>query len=167
MDQRKPSKDEQDFVRVVKIATALGMGLMAGFLFSLKQVHPSIRLEFGFGTVVAFTLTAIFSWMFCGVLFRSEFDEGDSAHAARVRKRRVARWIVFFVTVSSLATAGAFLYSLKDISSESRREVIQGTLMAVVVLFIGGFLIYKAVHFFEEQDRISLEDKDDERDRDS
>ena len=43
MDQRKPTKDEQDFVRVVKIATALGLGLMAAFLYSLKQSFRCIR----------------------------------------------------------------------------------------------------------------------------
>ena len=157
MDPRKPTRDEQDFVRVVKLATALGMGLMAAFLFSLKQVHPAIRLEFGVGTLLAFSITAVFSWMFCGVLFRGEFGEGDSAQAAAMRKRRVARWILFFVTACSLATVGAFIYSLKDVSSESRRDVVEGTLLAVGVLSVGGFLIHKAVRFFEEQDKISLD----------
>src|SRR2546427_1033486 len=54
MTPHKPSKDEQDFVRVVKVAAALGLGLLAAFLYSIKQVHPSLRLEFTFGTVAAF-----------------------------------------------------------------------------------------------------------------
>jgi hypothetical protein len=157
MDPRKPTRDEQDFVRVVKLATALGMGLMAAFLFSLKQVHPAIRLEFGFGTLFAFLITGVFSWVFCGVLFRGEFGEGDSAQAAAIRKRRVARWILFFVSACSVATVGAFIYSLKDVSSESRRDVVEGTLLAVAVLSLGGFLIHKAVRFFEEQDKVNIE----------
>ena len=157
MASHKPTKDEQDFVRVVKISTALGMGVMATFLYSLKQVHPSIRLELGFGSAITFVATAIFSWIFCAVLFRGEFDGGDSAHAATIRKRRVGRWIIFFVTVSGLATGGAFLYSLKDVSAESRREVIEGTGLAALVLTLGGFLIHKAVRFFEEQDKVATE----------
>ena len=63
MDQRKPTKDERDFVWVVKAASALGLGLMAAFLYSLKQVHPSIRLELTFGSAVTLIITAVFSWI--------------------------------------------------------------------------------------------------------
>ena len=166
MDPHKPTKDEQDFVRVVKIATALGLGVMAAFLYSLKQVHPTIRLELGLGTVLAFLITAAFSWIFCGVLFQGEFDEGDYANAAALKKRRIVRWIIFFIVISGLATAGAFLYSLKDLSAESRREVIEGTGIATLVLAVGGLLIHKAVRFFEEQDKVNLAERRDEEDRD-
>jgi drug/metabolite transporter (DMT)-like permease len=164
MDPHKPTKDEKDFVRVVKFATALSLGVMAAFLYSLKGVHPAIRLEFGLGTVLAFLITAAFSWLFCGVLFKGEFNEGDSAGTAALKKRRVTRWIIFFIVVSGLATAGAFLYSLKDVSAESRRDVIEGAGIATVVLTIGGFFIHKAVRFFEEQDKVSLEDRHEDED---
>ncbi len=164
MDQRKPTKDEQDFVRVVKIAVALGLGVMASFLYSLKQVHPSIRLDLSFGSLLVFLLTAGFSWAFCGVLFKGEFSEDGSAQALARRKKQVWRWLVFFLAVSGAATLGAFLYSLKDVSAESRRDVLEGTAIAVVVLMVGGFLIHKAVRFFEEQDKVGLEDPDEEKD---
>jgi high-affinity Fe2+/Pb2+ permease len=166
MDPHKPTKDERDFVRLVKIATAFGLGVMAAFLYSLKQVHPAIRLEFSPGTVLAFLMTAGFAWIFCGVLFKGEFDEGDYANAAALKKRRIMRWIIFFLVVSGLTTAGAFLYSLKDVSAESRREVIEGTGIAALVLGVGGVLIHKAVRFFEEQDKVNLAERHDDEDRD-
>jgi len=166
MDPHKPTKNEQDFIRVVKFATAFALGVMAAFLYSLKQVHPTIELEFTAGTVLAFLIIAAFSWLFCGVLFKGEFNEGDTARAVAFKKRRVARWIVFFIVFSGLATAGAFLYSLKDVSAENRREVIQGASIAAVVLVIGGFLIHKAVRFFEEQDKASLEESHKDQDHD-
>src|SRR5258706_11737739 len=126
MDPHKPTKDEQDFVRVVKFATAFSLGVMAAFLFSLKQVHPAIRLDFTLGTVLAFLITAVFSWLFCGVLFQGAFNEGDSAGAAALKKRRVARWILFFRVVSALAASGACLYFPKDFSSHNRRQVFAG-----------------------------------------
>ena len=49
-----------------------------------------------------------------------KFDEGDSAQAAALKKRRVTRWVIFFIVVSSLLTAGAFLYSLKDLAADIR-----------------------------------------------
>jgi hypothetical protein len=166
MDPHKPTKDERDFVGVVKFATALSLGVMAGFLYSLKQVHPTIELECNLGTALAFLITAVFSWLFCGVLFRGEFNKGDSAGAAALTKRRVTRWIVFFFVVSGLAMAGAFLYSLKNVSAQSRREVIEGAGIATVFLTIGGFLIHKTVRFFEEQDKVSLEQRHEDEDHD-
>ncbi len=168
MNQHKPTKDERDFVKVVQAGTALALGVMAAFLYSLKQVHPSIRLEFTIGTVIAFLVTAVFSWMFCGVLFKGEFNEGDTVQSAAIKKRRVVRWTIFFIVVSGLATGGAFLYSLKDVSSQNRREVMEGAGLAVAVLTAGGFLIHKSVRFFEEQDRVNLEmNREDDDSEDS
>jgi len=163
MDSRKPTKDERDFVWVVKAASALGLGLMAAFLYSLKQVHPSIRLEITVGTGIAFLGTAVFTWLFCGILFKGEFNEDGSEQASGRRRKQVTRWIIFFLTASTLATIGAFVYSLKDIAADSRRDVIQGTVIAVIVLTGGGVLIHKAVKFFEEQDKASLEQHEREK----
>ena len=169
METHKPTKDERDFVQVVKFGTALGLGLMAAFLYSLKQVHPHIVIEFTLGTVLAFLITAAFSWAFCGVLFKGEFNEDGTAQTAIVRKRRVTRWVVFFIVVSGLTTGGAFLYSLKNVSADTRREVLLGGGFAVVVLSMGGYFIHKAFRFFEEQDRISVElqrEEDERQERD-
>lgn len=165
MAMHKPTKDEQDFVRIVKVGTALGLSVLTGFLYSLKQVHPVMVFEFGLGTVLSSLAAAVFSWLFCGVLFKTEFDEGDTAQSAAIKKRRMTRWVIFFLVVSAISGAGVFLYSLKDVSAESRREVIQGTGIAVFVLTIGGFLIHKTVVFFEEQDRINLALEREEKER--
>jgi hypothetical protein len=98
------------------------------------------------------------------VLFKGEFSEGDAAGGAALKQRRVTRWMLWFAIVSGLATVGAFVYSLKDVAADSRREVLQGTGIAVVVLSIGGFLIHKTVRFFEEQDKVNLAARQDEED---
>jgi hypothetical protein len=153
-------KDDRDFFQIVKVGTGLAMGSMAAFLYSLKQVHPAIQLKFTLGTVVIFFLVGAFSWKFCGVLAKSVNErEGPE------KKRFIVRWLIFFVTLSSLGTIAAFIYALKDVSGESRRDVIEGTLIAVFVLAIGGWLIYKAFRFFEEQSEIELENQRDEHER--
>ena len=43
---------------------------------------------------------------------------------------------------------------------------MQGAGMAVVVLTFGGFLIHKTVRFFEEQDKLNLDNKREEDERD-
>ncbi len=158
-----PSGNERDLVQVIKVGTALSMGLMAAFLFSLKQVHPSIELRFGIGTVAAFVIAWAISWRFCTVLTRS--DDGSATD----RRKFVVRWMVGFMSVAGLGTLAAFGYALKDVSATSRWDVIEGTGLAVLVLSIGGTLIYKAFQFFEEQSEIELEQqrRDHEADEES
>ena len=72
------NKNERDFIFVVKAGTALSMGLMAAFIYSLKSVHPNIQISFTLGTVAAFLIAAVASWKFCAVLYRDETGEaGD------------------------------------------------------------------------------------------
>jgi hypothetical protein len=127
------------------------MGLMAGFLFSLKQVHPTIEFRFGWGTVAAFLITAAVSWKFCDVIARPDNN------AQPGERRFVVRWMVGFIGLSSLGTIAAFAYSLRNVSSASRWEVIEGTGIALAVLSVGAWLIVKVFKFFEEQSAAELE----------
>jgi hypothetical protein len=156
---QKPPNNERDFMRVVKIGTSLSMGMMAAFLVSLKQVHPSIELRFGFGAVAAFLIAAAASWRFCALLGRSE-SSGEPR-----RNRFIVRWMIAFLGISALGTLVAFVYSLKDVSSQSRREVVEGTVIAGLVLALGGWLIYRAFQFFEEQSAAELEQQKREREQ--
>jgi hypothetical protein len=165
MAPHKPTNDEQDFARVVKAAVSLSIGLLGAFLYSVKDVHPRLVIEFNLGTLIAFLLCAGVSWAFCRVLFKSEFADDSSPAGTALQEKRRARSFVIFLAVSGLATAGAFLYSLKDVSSESRMEVIQGAGFAVFVLTIGGFLIHQAIRFFEEQDKANLQDSESDLDQ--
>ena len=115
MTQPPRNKNERDFIFVVKAGTAVSMGLMAGFLYSLKTVHPSIRLEFTLGTVAAFIIAAFASWKFCALLYRDETGEAgdDGSHREATQKKFLKRWIIIFVGVSSLLTLLAFAWSLK------------------------------------------------------
>jgi hypothetical protein len=163
MNEPDLQKEERDFFRVVKISTALGMGSMAAFLYSLKQVHPEIRFRFSAGTVLIFLVVAIFSWIFCGVLAKSE----SADRQPRKRKRFVIRWLVSFVGVTTLATLASFGYALKNVGWARRRDVIEGTLLAFAVLALGGLLIWKAFRFFEQQSETdSAEQEADDADPD-
>ncbi|HEU0009242.1 MAG TPA: hypothetical protein VFT34_05430 [Verrucomicrobiae bacterium] len=155
MNAPPPSKNERDLLFVVKLASALGMGTLAGFLYSLKDVHPNLRLEFGAGAVLVAVATAIASWIFCGVMARADV-EGRPTFA---RRRFFIRWLIFFGSASTLGTLFAFAYSLRNVSSAGRRDVVEGTVLAVVVIAAGGFLIRKAFRFFEEQDKAALEEQ--------
>ena len=67
-----PSSDNRDFNRIVKIASALSLGVMAGFIYSVKSVHPSLVFQFSLGTFLVTILFGGLSWGFFGLLFREE-----------------------------------------------------------------------------------------------
>jgi hypothetical protein len=164
MNATPPGNNNRDFFRVVQFSAALGIGSMAAFLYSLKQVHPSVRLELGLGTLVVFLGAAIFSWMFCGMLAKAGIAEvpgGDRGERARHGKS-LKRWVVVFTLVCGLATIAAFAYSLKDVSAQARRDVVGGTVIACLVLAAGGWLIRRAVQFFEEDSAAQLEQHPEE-----
>ena len=161
MNEPPPPKDECDFFFVVKFSTALAFGCMAAFFYSLKQVHPDLRFRFTLGTVLVFLVVAVFSWIFCGVLAKSE-STGGQPHR---RNRFMLRWLVWFFGLASLGTVAAFAYALKDVNSESRRDVIEGTVIAIAVLSLGGVLIWKAFRFFEEQSELEMENRREQEER--
>jgi hypothetical protein len=155
MNAPPPSKNERDLLFVVKLASALGMGTLAGFLYSLKEVHPNLRLEFGLGAALVALATAIASWIFCGVMARADVEDSPTV----ARRKFFIRWLIYFGSACTLGTLFAFGYSLRNVASASRREVVEGTVLAVLVVAAGGFLIRKAFRFFEEQDKSALDER--------
>ena len=91
------------------------------------------------------------SWRFCAVLARANPDSKPG------ERRFMIRWMIGFIGLSSLGTLAAFAYALRNVSAGIRWEVIEGTVIAVGVLTMGGWLIFKAFQFFEEQSAIELE----------
>ena len=51
----------------------------------------------------------------------------------------------------------AFVLSLRNVSSRGRQDVLEGTVLALLVILAGGVLIHRAFRFFEEQDKASLD----------
>lgn len=68
MAMKENSKNQRDFFRIVRISTALGFGVMAAFLYSIKDIGHDSRLEFSAGTVVAFLIAALVGWGFWWVV---------------------------------------------------------------------------------------------------
>jgi hypothetical protein len=160
-DEPPPSRNESDLLVVVKLSSALGMGALAAFLYSLKEVHPNIRFEFTAGTAIIASATAVTSWLFCGLMARADAEE----HPSVTRRRFFIRWLVFFGGFCGAGTALAFANSLRNVSSRGRRDVIEGTVLAFLALLAGGFLIRRAFRFFEEQDKATLEEQRREADK--
>jgi len=162
----QPTKNDRDFSRVVKISSALGMGAMAGFLYSIKAVHPSLRFEFSFGAVLIALLVGAGIWGFLAVIFR---EEEHRAEGMTGRGKFLSRWMLLFVAVTLVATIAAFARSLRGVSGDKLRDVIEGTVGAILFVSFFLYLLWRLFRFLEEDSERNArcieqaEDSEDEK----
>lgn len=122
-------------IKVAELASVLGVGVLAGFLYSVKHVNPALEIRVGGGSVVAFVMGGALAYLFW------------RAVAAGVRRA------LMFGLVLTLATAGAFVYALKDLRSERAFEVASGVTLALMVLGFFGLVVVFIGRYLEEDDR--------------
>lgn len=128
------SHSSLSFLQVAKFSSAFACGVMGGFLYSLKQVNPSLQLEFGVGTLLMAILTAglaLFLWKVV-----TDFAVGAAAKGGTDSGRR--KFIALIVGGVLLFTGMfvSYFYAIKDIRRAAFLQVLQGTTLALFV--IGG-----------------------------
>jgi high-affinity Fe2+/Pb2+ permease len=150
-------KNDRDFYRVVQVSSALGLGIVAAFLYSIREVNPSIRFEFSIGSIVAFLLAAAASWIFWRNL---PLRSGESAPAGSKR-----RWLLLATTVLVVGMVGFFAYGLRNVSGHKLREIVEGTLLAVALVGFLSWVVWKLFRLIQsDHDRAIAppEDSEDE-----
>jgi threonine/homoserine/homoserine lactone efflux protein len=143
MRNKRPANNERDLTRVIKYSSALGLGLMAAFLSSIKQVTPEFQYKITVGTGVSFAAAAALSWAF----WRLVFGKPDSLEHDLTKPRK--RWLIILSAFLTMATLSPFIYALKGVANEKMVEVAEGTALAVLALGGVGFLLWKAARFLE------------------
>lgn len=156
VNNKRPKNNDRDLTRVIKLSSTVGLGLMAAFLYSIKQVTPRLRCEFSFGTGVSFLLGAALSWFF----WRLVFGRPDGAAIARPKSRR--RWFIALSILFAAATLAPFALSLKGVANDKALEIAQGTAIALLALGGIGFLLWQAARFLEEDSKRNDEPGDEE-----
>jgi hypothetical protein len=127
------SKQERDFEKLVKWASSFSIAVLGACIGSLKQVNPSIELQFSAGTVVGFVGGGVLTALFLRIVLH-----GDK------RRRSV---MVFAAAIASVL--GYFLFAIKNAARENRGDFIIGTVAALTVLSFLAFVIYRVGKFFE------------------
>ena len=131
---------------VVQFSSGLSLGILAALLYSVKAVNPAIRFRVSFATWVAFALAAAGSFLFWRVVFR--LHGGELEGDAVCHQRQKARlWVL--AAVLGLSLVVAFIYPLKDFSSEKVREIGFGAFLALCFLSVLGLILWKVVRFLE------------------
>lgn len=127
------TKDARDFEKLVIWVSTLSIAVMAGFLASIRQVNPVVQFRFSVFSVVAFfaggALTALF------------------LHFVMVGNKRKRGLLV--VAVAIACVLAYFLFGIKNVSLENRRDVTIGTAIALAVLSFVAWLLWRVGRFFE------------------
>ena len=153
MNDKRGGNEDRALIRVIKFASAVGLGTMAAILYSVKQVTPALRYEVSFGTGVVFVLAVVISSAYWRLVFgrRNDPNEGLS------RPRR--RWLVALSLLLAAATVAPFVYALKDVAHDQAGEVAQGTAIAVMVLGVLGFIFWRVTRYLNADSQRSADDK--------
>jgi hypothetical protein len=149
MRNKRRTDNDRDLTRVIQFSSALGLGLLAAFLYSIKQVTPELQYKISFGTGVSFVAAAALSRVF----WRLVFGKPNSSETGLSKLRK--RWLIIlsvFLTVATLAPIG---YMLKGVAKEKMVEIAEGTALAVLALGGVGFLLWKTARFLENDSKRS------------
>ena len=143
MRNKRQVNNDRDLTRVIKCSSALGLGLMAAFLYSIKQVTPELQYRISVGTGVSFAAAAVLSWAF----WRLVFGKPNSSENGLSKPRK--RWFIILSAFLTVATLAPFVYTLKGVANEKMVEIAEGTALALLALGVVGFLLWKAARFLE------------------
>lgn len=143
------SHGDRGLIWVVQISSALSLGVLAGLLYSVKAVNPVIRFEVSFATGVAFALAAVASVCFWHVVFKLQGSEGNGDVAGN-RRHKARLWLLAALLAVSLVFA--FIYPLKDFSSEKVKDISFGAALALCFLTVLGLIFWRVVRFLERDE---------------
>src|SRR5262245_61147448 len=147
MRQKRQANNDRDLTRVIKWCSALGLGAMAAFLYSIKQVTPDFQYRISFGTGASFLVAVALSWAYWRLVFGKPNSSEDGLSKAR------KRWLIILSACLTVATLAPFVYALRGVTNEKVAEIIEGTALAVLVLSGVGFLLWKTARFLEEDSK--------------
>ena len=147
MRNKHHANNDRDLTRVIKCSSALALGLMAAFLYSIKQVTPEFQYKISIGTGVSFAASAALSWAF----WRLVFGKPNSSENGFSKPRK--RWFIILSAFLTMATLAPFIFALKGVANEKMIEIAEGTALALLALGGVGFLLWKTARFLENDSK--------------
>ncbi len=138
--------------RIAGAGASLAFGAMVGTLFALKPVPDGLTFVLNAGAVISFIAAALFAWMYWRLVERMALE--------KVPAPRKKKFIVFSIGLVLVGIV-SFLYPLKFIPAEKRKDVFIGLALAVGVLLGVGVVMWKVRRFLEADLKKSEEDQRD------
>ncbi len=145
-------KGERELTFVVQAASALSLGTLAGLLYSVKTVIPSIQFEVTWLSAVAFLCAAAASVAIWHLVFQISAADGDETSLGQAGTRSRKRMYNALATLLGLALVVAFIVPLRGFSRDKLSEIGYGAVIAVFFLTILGVIFWKVVRFLERDE---------------
>jgi predicted permease len=145
VDKPEISPSQRDFLRVVRVATAMAFGLTGGVLAGLKNSGSGLELEFNIWVIPAILVGAAAAWAYWSFILTR------LVHRQKQQKR-------FRIYTLLLALAGllCFLYPMRYVTRGSMSEAVQGVVLAFMTVGVIGLLIWSVARLLNRQDKDQL-----------
>jgi hypothetical protein len=142
MDKPEISPSQRDFLRIVRVATAIAFGVTGGVLAGLKNSGSGLVLEFNVWVIPAILIGAGAAWAYWSFIL--------TRLVSRQAQQKRFRLYTILLAVAGLL---CFLYPMRYVTRGSMSEVIQGVLLAFMTVGIVGLLIWSVARLLNRQDR--------------
>jgi len=151
MNNERITNSTSTLFRIAGIGAALAFGAMVASLFALKPVPDGFSFELNAGAVISFFLAALSVWFYWRMIARMSVEKAPA--------QRRKKFITFSFGLVIIGVA-SFLYPLKFIPAEKRKDVFIGLALAAGCIAGVGLVMWKVKKFLdadlkrsEEEDR--------------
>lgn len=141
--------------RIAGMGAALAFGAMVASLFALKPAKEGLTFELNAGAVISFLIAATFAWFYWRVIERMASEQEPQP-----RKKKFVVFSIGLVLVGIVS----FLYPLKFITAEKRKDVFIGLALAIGCIAGVGVVMLKVKKFLDADLKKSEEENRSESD---
>lgn len=147
--QPEQTSNTSTLFRIAGLGASLAFGAMVASLFALKSAKDGFTFEVNAVTVIAFLAAATFAWFYWRMIARMS-AEG----APEQRKKKFVAFSIGLILVGFIS----FLYPLKFIAEEKRKDVFIGLALAAGCIAGVGLVMLRVKRFLDADLKKSEED---------
>ena len=125
---------------IAGLGSSLGFGAMVASLFAVRASAAGFAFEFTVPSVIAFLVSGMLAWLYWRLVARMA--------AEKAPEQRRKKFLIFSAGLLLIGVV-AFLYPLKFIPAEKRKDVFIGLSLAVGCLSGVGLVMLKVRKFLE------------------
>ena len=134
------SRNQRDFLRIVQFATAFAFGVTAGALYALEHTGSGFVLKFSFGVIPAFLTGAAVGWAYWHLILRRAEQTG-------AKRFKIYSWLLVAIGLA------CFLYPIRYVKRGALSDVVQGVLMAFILVGFIGLLLWFVARLLNAPER--------------
>jgi len=135
-----PDESKNGLFRFAGIGASLAFGAMVASLFALKPVADGFSFELNLAAVFSFVAAAIFGWFYWRMIARMAVEK-----APELRRKKFVAFSIGLLLVGIVS----FLYPLKFIPPEKRKDVLVGLILAAGCILGVGVVMWKVKGFLD------------------